>query len=230
MKKLISILLVFGMTAVMSGCSSSQGASEESSGSASSSANTSLQTSSQTENASSESENEAVESSSEISSDERNNILIAYFSWSGNTEALAGIIQEETGGDLFKIETEEPYTNDYNTLLEQAQQELNENARPTLSGQVENWENYDVVFVGYPNWWSDAPMAVLSFIESYDWSGKTLVPFNTSGGGGFGNSLSSIEISAEGAEILEGFTVDGSSVNDAQGDVSDWISSLDLNQ
>lgn len=73
-------------------------------------------------------------------------------------------------------------------------------------------------------------MAVLSFIESYDWSGKTLVPFNTSGGGGFGNSLSSIEISAEGAEILEGFTVDGSSVNDAQGDVSDWISSLDLNQ
>ena len=156
------------------------------------------------------------------------NILIAYFSWSGNTEELAGIIQSETGGELFEIEPAEPYTEDYDALLDQAQQEQQENARPELAVQVENWDSYDVIFVGYPNWWSDAPMAVLSFLESYDCTGKTIVPFNTSGGGGFGNSLASIEESAAGAEILEGFTVAGDNVSSAQADVNEWISSLGL--
>ena len=78
-------------------------------------------------------------------------VLIAYFSWSGNTEAMAGMIQEQTGGDLFAIEPETPYTGDYNALLEQAQQEQADNARPALAAQVENWEQYDTVFVGYPN-------------------------------------------------------------------------------
>ena len=158
------------------------------------------------------------------------NILIAYFSWSGNTEELAGMIQSETGGELFEIEPAEPYTEDYDALLDQAQQEQRENARPELAAQVENWDSYDVIFVGYPNWWSDAPMAVLSFLESYDCTGKTIVPFNTSGGGGFGNSLASIEESAAGAEILEGFTVAGDNVSSAQADVSEWISSLGLAQ
>ena len=158
------------------------------------------------------------------------NILIAYFSWSGNTEELAGMIQSETGGELFEIEPAEPYTEDYDALLDQAQQEQRENARPELAAQVENWDSYDVIFVGYPNWWSDAPMAVLSFLESYDCTGKTIVPFNTSGGGGFGNSLASIEESAAGAEILEGFTVAGDNVSSAQADVSEWISSLGLVQ
>lgn len=156
------------------------------------------------------------------------NILIAYFSWSGNTEELAGMIQSETGGELFEIEPAEPYTEDYDALLDQAQQEQQENARPELAVQVENWDSYDVIFVGYPNWWSDAPMAVLSFLESYDCTGKTIVPFNTSGGGGFGNSLASIEESAAGAEILEGFTVAGDNVSSAQADVNEWISSLGL--
>ena len=158
------------------------------------------------------------------------NILIAYFSWSGNTEELAGMIQSETDGELFEIEPAEPYTEDYDALLDQAQQEQRENARPELAAQVENWDSYDVIFVGYPNWWSDAPMAVLSFLESYDCTGKTIVPFNTSGGGGFGNSLASIEESAAGAEILEGFTVAGDNVSSAQADVNEWISSLGLAQ
>lgn len=156
------------------------------------------------------------------------NILIAYFSWSGNTEAVAGMIQEEVGGDLFEIAPAEPYTEDYDALLEIAQAEQQEEARPELVGQVENWDSYDVIFVGYPNWWSDAPMAVYTFLESYDFAGKTLIPFNTSASGGFGRSLSGIEESAAGAEILEGFTVTSDRVEDAREDVRAWISGLGL--
>ena len=88
----------------------------------------------------------------EAETEDGQNILIAYFSWSGNTEELAGMIQSETGGELFEIEPAEPYTEDYDALLDQAQQEQRENARPELAAQVENWDSYDVIFVGFPNW------------------------------------------------------------------------------
>lgn len=154
--------------------------------------------------------------------------LIAYFSWSGNTEALADMIAAHTGGDLFEIVPQTPYTDDYDALLDAAQTEQQENARPAVANQVENWDAYDTVFVGYPNWWSDAPMVVLSFLERYDCTGKTIVPFATSGGGGFGRSTDSITASAVGATILEGFHVSGASVSDADADVAAWIDSLGL--
>ena len=154
--------------------------------------------------------------------------LIAYFSWSGNTEQMAQTIQAEVGGDLFRIEPATPYTDDYDTLLDIAQQEQAENARPALAAQVENWDRYEVVFVGYPDWWSDAPMLVYSFLEAYDWTGKTLVPFCTSGGSGFGRSLDKLPDSAPGATILEGLHINGDSVDGAAGDVAAWIDSLGL--
>ena len=95
----------------------------------------------------------AAEAAAESADTENStDILIAYFSWSGNTEALAEMIQAETGGDLFRIETVEPYTDDYDTLLEIAQTEQQEGTRPQIAGQVEDWDNYNVIFVGYPNW------------------------------------------------------------------------------
>lgn len=156
------------------------------------------------------------------------NILIAYFSWSGNTEAVAGMIQSEVGGDLFEIAPAEPYTEDYDELLDIARDEQSSGARPALADTVDNWDSYDKVFVGYPNWWSDAPMAVYTFLESYDWTGKTLVPFNTSASGGFGRSLDSVAESAPGATILEGFTVRSSALDGAQADVSAWLAGLGL--
>lgn len=156
------------------------------------------------------------------------NILIAYFSWSGNTEQMAQMIQSETGGELFKIEPAEPYTDDYDTLLDVAQQEQRDNARPELGSQVENWDSYDVVFVGYPDWWSDAPMLIYSFLEAYDWNGKTLVPFCTSGGSGFGRSLDKLPDSAPGAAILDGLHIPGSSVDGAEDEIAAWIEGLDL--
>ena len=159
---------------------------------------------------------------------EAGGVLIAYFSWSGNTEQMAQAIQAETGGDLFKIEPAVPYTEDYDTLLDIAQQEQAEDARPELAAQVENWDSYDVVFVGYPDWWNDAPMAVYSFLEAYDWTGKTLVPFCTSGGSGFGRSLDKLPGSAPGAAILEGLHIHGDSVDGAAGDVAAWVDGLGL--
>ena len=174
------------------------------------------------------SDNAAQAADSETSETDTN-ILIAYFSWSGNTEAVAQIIAEQTGGDLFAIEPATPYTDDYDELLDVARQEQSEDARPELAAQVENWADYDVIFVGYPNWWNDAPMAVYTFLESYDFTGKTLIPFNTSASGGFGRSLDGIAESAAGAAILEGLGLTSGELEGAEDAVTAWLDKLALN-
>lgn len=156
--------------------------------------------------------------------------LVAYFSWSGNTRQVAELIAGQTGGDLFEIATQTPYTDDYNTLLEVAQQEQSEGARPELNAQVDNWDSYDTVFVGYPNWWSDAPMAVYTFLESYDFTGKTLVPFNTSASGGFGRSLTGLADSAPGAEMAQGLALTESELEEAETRVADWLGELGMKE
>lgn len=156
--------------------------------------------------------------------------LVAYFSWSGNTEQIANMIAADTGAELFQIETAEPYTDDYSTLLEVAQNEQQENARPALSSTVENMEDYDIIYLGWPCWWSDCPMAILTFLESYDFSGKTIVPFTTSGSSGFGNSLSNVGAAAPNATLLDGLSVSSGSVDSAEDMVSDWLAGLGLKQ
>lgn len=136
---------------------------------------------------------------------------------------MAEAIARQTGVDLFEIAPATPYTQDYNELLDIARQEQGDSA------QVENWDSYDTVFLGYPNWWSDAPMAVYTFLESYDFSGKTLVPFNTSASGGFGRSLSGIEDSAAGAEVLEGLALTEGELEDMSDRVTAWLDGLDVN-
>ena len=209
MKKWTSLLLALAMTLSLAACGDSGTQENTSEPPASVSGSTGEETPAPTgtetpaEEPTEAPAEETAESETSTTGDS-SSVLIAYFSWSGNTEQVAQIIQQETGGDLFEIAPATPYTNDYNELLDIAQQEQSDNARPELAGQVENWEQYDTIFVGYPNWWSDAPMAVYTFLESYDWDGKTLVPFNTSASGGFGRSLSGLEESASGAAILEG--------------------------
>ncbi len=227
MKKILSILFAVTLAGSLAACSGENALPDTGE-------NTTPQTSATlpvaSEPADESTEATATEPSSapETAEPEAGGTLVAYFSWSGNTQQLAGIIQQETGGTLFEITPAQPYTEDYDALLDQAQQEQQDNARPALATQVENWEAYDVVFVGYPDWWSDAPMLIYSFLESYDWTGKTLIPFCTSGGSGFGRSLSGIESSAPGATILEGLHVLGSNVDGAAGEVAAWIDGLNL--
>ena len=169
-----------------------------------------------------------AEDAEDAAPEEDGGTLIAYFSWSGNTEQVAQLIQEATGGDLFEIVPATPYTDDYDELLDIARQEQSDGARPELAAQVENWGRYDTVFVGYPNWWSDAPMVVYTFLESYDWTGKTLIPFNTSASGGFGRSLDNLPESAAGATILEGLSFTERALGDAQSEVPAWLGGLGL--
>ena len=211
MKKWTSLLLALAMALSLAACGNSGTQENTSEPPASVSGTTTEETPAPTdteapaEEPAEEPSEEPAESETPTAGDS-SSVLIAYFSWSGNTEQVAQIIRGETGGDLFEIAPATPYTDDYNELLDIAQQEQADSARPELAGQVEDWDQYDTVFVGYPNWWNDAPMAVYTFLESYDWSGKTLVPFNTSASGGFGRSLSGLEESASGAAVLEGIS------------------------
>ncbi|MFQ9716551.1 MAG: flavodoxin [Blautia sp.] len=152
------------------------------------------------------------------------NILIAYFSWGGNTEGVAEEIQSQTGADLFEITMEDPYSDDYNTVLDEAQRDQNEQARPELASHVENMEQYDTIILGYPNWWASIPMPVASFLEEYDFSGKTILPFCSHGGGRFGQSLTAISKLAPDAAMGEALSVHYSGGNSMPDDVSEWLS------
>ena len=149
--------------------------------------------------------------------------LVVYFSRSGNTREIANQIKEFTQADLFEIETVKPYAADYNTCVEEAKVEKAANARPAIKGKVQNLNDYDVVFIGYPNWWGTMPMAVLTFIESHDFSGKVLVPFCTHGGGGVQQCFKHFDKHASAYETRDGFVSNGSSVSSAKPRVEKWL-------
>ena len=150
-------------------------------------------------------------------------ILIAYFSWSGNTREIAQEIQRETGADIFEISPVEPYSSDYNTVLMEAQEDQHKQARPELSGHVENMDEYDTILLGYPNWWASIPMPIASFLEEYDFSGKRIIPFCSHGGGRFGQSLTAIAKLAPDADMGEGLSVHYSGGSTLTEDIQAWL-------
>lgn len=229
MKKLFSVLAAMTLALSLAACSGGNPSSGTGAGSEPPASSSEISSTPSETSASSEVTASDVDSSRPAESAEEGAALVAYFSWSGNTQQLAEIIAQETGADLFEIATVTPYTDDYDTLLDIAQQEQGEEARPELNARVEDWDSYDTIFLGYPNWWSDAPMAVYTFLESYDFTGKTLIPFNASASGGFGRSLSGIEESAAGATMLEGLDLTEDELADAQNQVTTWLGSLGLN-
>ena len=127
----------------------------------------------------------------------------------GNTQIVAEIIADLTGGDLYHITTVEPYPDDYASMLTRAQEELDADARPELAGELPNLDDYDVIMIGYPIWHAATPRPVLTFLERYDLSGKKLVPFNTHEGSGQSGTVSEIEAHAPNAEMLEGIAIQG---------------------
>lgn len=155
-------------------------------------------------------------------------ILVAYFSHSGNTKALAETIQATAGGDLFQIKTVETYPAEYNAVVDVAKKEQNANSRPDLATKVEDMSSYDVVFVGYPNWWGTIPMGVFTFLEGYDFSDKKIVPFCTHGGSALGRSERDIKRLCPHSTVLDGLAVSGSSVRNAQSSVSAWLRKLGI--
>lgn len=152
----------------------------------------------------------------------------------GNTMKLAKIIAEQLHADLFEIVPEIPYPIEYEAMKDVAQQELDDDARPDYVGDAENWETIDTVFIGYPIWWGGMPKIVQHFLEEHDFSGKTVVPVNTHGGSGQGDTQAVIEQMLTGATVLKGLAVNGvQAQNDPKKtmeDVEDWLKSIGLSE
>lgn len=248
MKKLtalfISLMLVFSLAA----CGNNQAQSNDSSSATSESGSDAAQDESAP---SSETDSEI---SSEAPAEETENgsrLLVVYFSMPettdpnnmteeeensavvingevlGNTQYVAYVIQENTGADIFRIEPKTPYTTNHDDLVDLAKEEQNNNARPELKSNVENLDQYDTIFIGYPNWWGDMPMILYTFFDANDFSGKTIIPFNTHGGSGFSNTIDTIAELEPGAAInQDGFTVSRDNVQDAEPDIVDWLKGL----
>lgn len=148
----------------------------------------------------------------------------------GNTEYVAGLIQQTIGGDLFRIETVEQYPLDHDPLVDQAADEQAEGKRPELKNHVENFEQYETVILGYPNWWADLPMPVYTFLEEYDFGAKTIIPFVTHGGSGFSGTVNTISQLQPGAHVSENtLSLSRNDVAGSEEKVIAWAESLGLN-
>lgn len=249
MKRVLTFLLAGLMAVSLAACSEteSQESSQPSSASSSSQA-------SEPEETSSSEQSQASSSSGEETPEAdggESNMLVVYFSYAenadlpesvdafatasiqtwnntltGNTGVVANMIAESTGADLFSIRTVEKYPASYDETLDQGQQEQRADARPALTALPENLEDYDVIFLGFPNWWGDMPMALYSLLDQAELSGKTIVPFVTSGGSGFSSTIRTIESLESNATIQEGLALQNSSAAGAQEQVDEWLSGL----
>lgn len=155
-------------------------------------------------------------------------VLVAYFSWSGNTKALAQTIQAKTGGDIYEIVPETPYSETYAVTVAKAKQEQLSNARPAIKNNLPNVADYDVVFLGYPNWWGSYPMPVATFVEKFQWQGKTIAPFFTHGGGGIQNCERDLKRIAPAASFTAPLVLAGNNARNAGSDVDTWLKNITL--
>ena len=175
--------------------------------------------------------NETVSNESktdDVNIENMGNTLILYFSMSGNTETVANYIHEEIGGDIVKLETVQTYPEDYDELVDYAREEQRDNTRPELETTIENIEQYDTIFLGYPNWWGDMPMPIYSFLDQYDLSNKTIAPFITHGGSGLSGTSANIANEEPDAVVTEGLAINGDDVDDCQDEVNEWLDELNF--
>ena len=144
----------------------------------------------------------------------------------GSTQYMAEVISEVTGGDLFRIETVRQYPGLHDPLVEQASQEKAAGTRPELATNIENLSQYDIIFIGYPNWWGDLPMPLYTFLEEYDFGGKTIIPFNSHGGSGLSSTVNTIIDIQKGATVVKALTVSRNSVGSSRDEILAWLKDI----
>lgn len=249
MKRLIAILtvaLAFSLTA----CGNTRGnssATENSNPQSSTSSGSSSVLTSSTDNSSEQ--GSQSESSTAPNNNDSSNILIAYFTAAENSgvdavasasysmvngepigrlRAIANMIQTETGGDLFSIRTSVVYPADGGELIDYAAEEQREDARPELTSHIDDLDKYDTIFVGYPNWWADLPQVMYSFFDEYDFSGKTIIPFNVHNGSRLSGTVNTIKELEPNANVTtDAFTINERNVPDAAAEVKEWLGGLE---
>ena len=153
-------------------------------------------------------------------------VLVAYFTRTGNTRLIAEQIYARVGGDSFEIATVEPYPSDYRECLQRARKELAASDKPKLKAELENSAPYSVVFLGYPNWYSSLPRAMVTFLSGFDTSGKTIAPFCTHGGGGLGRTIAAIKELCPEAKVVEALAIRDLEVRQAQNEVARWLDAV----
>lgn len=232
MKRLFALILAATMMLALAACGTSAPAESASEGDSETTNSTNVQTEPSTP-----ADDTEPDSSQAEQTEGGSNMLVAYFSLAGeqygvgvieegNTSIIAHMIAEQTGADLFEIEAVTPYPTSHSELLDVSRQEMADNVRPAITDTVENMDAYDTIFIGYPNWWGDMPMIVYNFLESYDLSGKTIVPFCTHGGSGLSNTEATIA-DITGGTMKDGFAIPGTTAqNDrdaARSQVTEWL-------
>lgn len=227
MKRTLSRCLTLALVLILTACTSPAG---QGGGSSSPALDTSLSASDTPETPpSSQLEDSAPVESEGSAETGETKILIAYFSATNNTEGIANHLESILDADLYEIVPETPYTSDdlnYSDSSSRSSQEMNDpDARPAISGSVDNMEQYDVIFLGYPIWWGEAPRIVSTFLEGYDLEGKTIVPFCTSGSSGIGSSAENLHSLAASAAWLDGRRFSGGTSRET---VEDWVNGLNL--
>ncbi len=146
----------------------------------------------------------------------------------GHVDFLANVIREATDGELFEIKTVQQYPASHEPLVSQASEEKEAKARPVLTTHIENIDQYDIIFIGYPNWWGDFPMPLYTFLEKYDLKGKTIIPFNSHGGSGLSGTVNTIKELQPESTIVKAFSVSRNNVSNAKEDVLKWLKEIGM--
>ena len=161
-----------------------------------------------------------------MTTEEDNSTVVINGEVLGNTQYMAQVIQNTIGADIFRIEPKTEYPTDHETLVDLALEEQNQNARPELLNTIDNLQQYDTIFVGYPNWWGDMPMIMYTFFEQHDFSDKTIIAFNTHGGSGFSRTISAIQELEPNAEVVEGLSISRNQIQNSESDIVNWVNGL----
>ncbi len=151
--------------------------------------------------------------------------LVVVWSWSGNTLAMADRVAEVTGAKLHRLEAADPYPEDYDQTADRAKKEQDEGTYPEVANPVADWESYDTIYLGYPIWWYELPMIVQGFVNDHDWSGKTVVPFNSHEGSGDGGTYDDLRDMC-GTTVLDGLAIRGTTVSSSLDQVDAWLTGL----
>ena len=211
MKRIIAILLAVLFVVSLAACAGSS---------------TNETTSEKINSKAGETQQDAATDNNTSSSDGKT--LIVYFSWSNNTETMANYIHDRIGGDIERIEPVEAYPEDYDSTAELAKSQRDNDERPEFKALQYNPEDYDTIFIGYPIWWYELPMIMRTFLDTYDLSGKTIVPFNTHEGSGDGGTYDQIKAEEPNATVLEGLPIRGGDIAnaDSKDKVISWLEGL----